>query len=299
MMKWLCKNKWYILIAVFITVFIMPFVINVSFKISAPLYFLEAEWQASDVLTFYGSILAGSLTVVGVFLSIRCSQHSYKEDARNRVRPYLAVSILSKKMKLRPLHPPDPPTDEDSSMNAKDCQETYEEFINDMFYIIVSNDGIAYQTELTEKQLFLKKKFGHGVINGSDGRKYETCGECSSHTLIVTNVGLGAAVNFTLQLGTPNEKDSYRVPRTLNIGETVHVNIYFENPISIKTREYTLSFRYHDINNEEYLQEFPVTISEENDSERQDSGKLLIGIDLAGVQERIDKKSKKDLKWKK
>lgn len=83
-------------LAIFFIVFIVaiPLLINFAFKVSAPIGILFAEWDAGNALAFYGVIVASFSTVVGVYLSIEYSQKNLQADTKNRVQPYLFLSVM-------------------------------------------------------------------------------------------------------------------------------------------------------------------------------------------------------------
>ena len=62
------KNKKIIILVSVILVVIVPIFINLSFKVYlAPLF--TAEWGAGDLLSYYGSLLGGIITLVGVVIN--------------------------------------------------------------------------------------------------------------------------------------------------------------------------------------------------------------------------------------
>ena len=81
------KNREIVLwtIAGFILVFVVPIIINECYKANSGYLTM---WTAADMLSYYGTILAASGAVIGVFLSIQYSQKQYKEDTRHRALPY-------------------------------------------------------------------------------------------------------------------------------------------------------------------------------------------------------------------
>lgn len=90
------KNREIVLwtIAGFILVFVVPIIINECYKANSGYLTM---WTAADMLSYYGTILAASGAVIGVFLSIQYSQKQYKEDTRHRALPYLTINKLGRK----------------------------------------------------------------------------------------------------------------------------------------------------------------------------------------------------------
>ena len=68
-------------------------IINLLFKMSFGISWLEAEWTAGDALTFFGTILAAITGIVGVYISIKKKKKDYQEDFKNRVLPYLNSNL--------------------------------------------------------------------------------------------------------------------------------------------------------------------------------------------------------------
>lgn len=67
MLKWIKKNIGLCLISCLVILFLligMPIIINMLFKFNSRICFLEAEWSASDALSYYGAILSFIGTVV-------------------------------------------------------------------------------------------------------------------------------------------------------------------------------------------------------------------------------------------
>ena len=102
MKEWISKHKRKLFISFFVFLFIIPLAINTFFKIKAPCAFFVAEWSAGDALSFYGTMLASVATIIGVYMSIRYAQKSYRDDIRNQVLPFFAVTQLRGKSHYDP-----------------------------------------------------------------------------------------------------------------------------------------------------------------------------------------------------
>ena len=61
------------------------------FKFNLGISFLQSEWDAGDALAFYGALLSGVLTVVGVFLTIRNENNKAKKDDSIKYKPILEL----------------------------------------------------------------------------------------------------------------------------------------------------------------------------------------------------------------
>lgn len=77
----------------------IPLGINILFKIDLGIDMLQSEWEAGDALSFYGAVLSGMLTVIGVFLTIRNENNKAKNDDFIKYKPILELNgmIFSQK----------------------------------------------------------------------------------------------------------------------------------------------------------------------------------------------------------
>lgn len=90
------KNKkilqWlYFFVVVFLL--IIPIFINLLFKIYINNFF-SAEWSAGDMLTFYGSILGGCLTLFGVIITLKHQEKDSLERDLIKYKPILDVESV-------------------------------------------------------------------------------------------------------------------------------------------------------------------------------------------------------------
>lgn len=90
-MKEKTKNIILIILSGIILVFLVPLLISVMFKFNFSISFLQSEWDAGDALAFYGALLSGALTVVGVFLTIRNENNKAKKDDSIKYKPILEL----------------------------------------------------------------------------------------------------------------------------------------------------------------------------------------------------------------
>lgn len=79
----------------FIAVFllIIPIFINLLFKIYIDNLF-SAEWSAGDMLSFYGSILGGCLTLFGVMITLKHQEKDSLERDLIKYKPILDVETI-------------------------------------------------------------------------------------------------------------------------------------------------------------------------------------------------------------
>ena len=90
------KNRviW-IVVAVFVLLLLTvggPILINELYKKNSGYMTI---WGAADVLSYYGMIIAAFLGVAGVYLTVYASTKQYREDARNRILPIIAVNVIT------------------------------------------------------------------------------------------------------------------------------------------------------------------------------------------------------------
>lgn len=87
------KNKKIIILVSFILVVIVPIFINLSFKVYlAPLF--TAEWGAGDLLSYYGSLLGGIITLVGVVMTLNYQTKQSEMDDLIKYKPILKVTSV-------------------------------------------------------------------------------------------------------------------------------------------------------------------------------------------------------------
>lgn len=65
------NNLWKLISCVFVALIIIPVLINTLYKIDIGIWFLQSEWKAGEMLSFYGAILSAVGTVLGVVYTIR------------------------------------------------------------------------------------------------------------------------------------------------------------------------------------------------------------------------------------
>lgn len=68
--KWIKNHKKMVAGIMVIIIVIVPFLINILFKYKAPIKLLEAEWDASDMLGYYGAVLGFLSTTLLSMLAI-------------------------------------------------------------------------------------------------------------------------------------------------------------------------------------------------------------------------------------
>ena len=86
------KQKIIILVSVILVV-IVPIFINLSFKVYlSPIF--AAEWEAGDLLSYYGSLLGGIITLVGVVMTLNYQTKQSERDDSIKYKPILKFSSV-------------------------------------------------------------------------------------------------------------------------------------------------------------------------------------------------------------
>lgn len=87
------KNKNIIIFISVILIVVIPFFINLSFKVYlAPL--LAAEWEAGDLLSYYGSLLGGVITLVGVVMTLKYQTKQSEADDAIKYKPIIKLASV-------------------------------------------------------------------------------------------------------------------------------------------------------------------------------------------------------------
>ena len=87
------KNKKIIILVSVILVVIVPIFINLSFKVYlAPLF--TAEWGAGDLLSYYGSLLGGIITLVGVVMTLNYQTKQSEADDAIKYKPIIKLASV-------------------------------------------------------------------------------------------------------------------------------------------------------------------------------------------------------------
>ncbi len=246
-------------ICLFFSVIIVPIIINECYKCKAPLYI--TKWEAADVLSFYGTILAASGAALGVFCTVRFSQRQYQEDKRHGVLPYLAVDIL-KRTCLNPCeNSPIQELNHTMSVLMANDAKKYCEFKYDKFYFIVQDQKIKRKTELSiEEEKAIQYKLA--ITKSSE------CGQILEDRYCyipheIRNTGKGCAIDLRASLSLENTQlTASTIPIQLYIGETLYIGILLDSHQS-PTGKYTFKLSYEDILGYRYVQSKTISIKKD------------------------------------
>lgn len=280
MKKVLLKHKKEIILLIVLGIFLIPCIIHVIFIIPAPLKFLDASWEAGDVLSFYGVLIGAVATVFGVYVSVDAAQENYRKDVINRSLPFMSVT----KLHVR--------TDQDQDISSKfDIQffssETgrkFEEYVISKLYYIIKNGNVEIFSNLTETQKELINNNGFVKVPVKNGVCVKTL-KLIYLPFEIENVGNGSATVFSVginNVSVPTDKRMFSLAQTLKVGQKFHVAIYCENPDSKNYGEYDVCISYYDILGNGYEQNYKFEISE--DKENRVSSRLI----MDGTQKQVD-----------
>lgn len=250
-------------IVLFVLLFfiIIPACINLAFKYDSGIIILQAEWDASDALSFYGGILAAGLGIYGVFLSIQYAQKNYRDDLKNQVLPYLVVTQLRGLSHYNALTDgPDIKTEVENSPRENETDDPlYEEYKLTKIYYIIEPNGIKNYIDLPLIYKPILEKEGalwETVANGCyilQKRPY------ISFPVEIENVGNGTAVYTRIGFNKKEDTPKYLPPIQLKPKETFYIHIFSALPLEHVYGEYILSIIYQDIYHNRYEQNFPFT----------------------------------------
>lgn len=261
-MKAFLKKYWKSLLIFFvIAIIIIPFLIHICFKINMPIKFLQAEWGAGDVLSFYGVLVGSVATVWGVYLSIQYSRSNYQEDVKNRVLPFIALTTLKARSNFNPF-------DITNIKKPISDHKAYEEYKVEKIYYVIEKGKITPKSGLTQAQEEKLKQGGWHWETNDSGLTQLVCLNLVTLPFELENVGNGAANRFRIGLNaqdTEEETWQYTTPMPLKVGETLYVHIYCENGVDSKGN-YILDLVYEDIYSNKYRQRYGIVIDNPNDT---------------------------------
>lgn len=79
-----------IIIIATVILFVIPLLINLSFKIGS-IRLLAAEWTAGDLLSFYGAVLGALITLIGLVVTLDYQSKQARKDDDVKYRPILKI----------------------------------------------------------------------------------------------------------------------------------------------------------------------------------------------------------------
>lgn len=262
MNAWLKKYWQWLLVAL---AFIVggPIIINELYKTGKGYITM---WSASDVLSYYGMILAAIGAAIGVFFSIKYSHAQYKEDKRRDVLPFFSINTLSQvkvDLFLKGLCE-EPSCDSEREQVERPEGIEYKEFLSDKFYFFVEEKGITFSTKMDDSH---REKFEID-IGAMDALLEHTPREKAFFIPhLLQNVGNGCAVNTLLSIKNENGSTVYSGTVSIPVGGGIYFGLYFENSEQL-IGKYRVAIAYQDIFGNLYVQSrmFSLEKHEEKDT---------------------------------
>lgn len=185
---------WVIIILIgLLVLFGVPILINELYKTGKGYLTM---WEAKDMLSYYGMIIAAGIGAAGVYFTVYISNKNYRVDARNRILPFIAINVINHKL-------PDPflegfdsegYVEQEASSVIMDSSSGVEQ--NRVFFVIDKKDAIRVAKSLSNEEM--QKIENTEVIwkRGNDGLMYIRPSDILSMPFIIENIGNGAAINF-------------------------------------------------------------------------------------------------------
>lgn len=277
-MKRISKYKLLIII-LFCLVLIGPVIINESYKVNKGYLTL---WNAADVLSYYGTIIASLIGIAGVYFTVCISNKNYRDDARSRILPYMTVTVLNIKL-------PDPflaelGTESYSDMgNNPIIMDSLSGKSHNHFYFVINSlaqvqvvDSLSDNEKESLKStevLWHREKDGKMCLHGTT---------VVSMPFILENIGNGAAKNLRMGFSHINNSPYFRPPITLKQNEEFFIHIFSEQDTNNIDGEYTFNIYYEDILGNQYEQLFPIEILAHDDT-------ICKSFDITGHQRLLQK----------
>ena len=276
------KNKrylWLILagVVLLLLTFGVPIIINELYKKNSGYMTI---WGAADVLGYYGMIVAALLGVAGVYLTVYVSNKNYREDARNRILPVVAINVVSQTQ-------PDPflkGFDEDYSE-----PQTHEELltrVNGWLFFILGKKNIAVLREVPDSDLITIAESEAIWKRGTkDERMYVRDSEIVCLPLEIENIGNGIATRLCVGVYKKGGKPHYETEITLRQNEKRKLFVFSRELFNEIKGQYILSVRYGDIADNRYEQIFPLELATD------ERGRRIKSIDLTGTPNMLERDS--------
>lgn len=221
-------------VIVIVAVFLIPFIIHFCFSINAPNDFWSAKWEAGDMLQYAGFIISAVIAIIGIGITIWCTQKQYHDDVLNGVLPYFSIEV--------------------SKQDIDHINESDSHYINSVF-VIVHNDRFQIKTKMDDKLSEIIKKAA--MYNKNIGAGIATMAPKNLKILFdVVNLGKGPAISFTVSVKDSRgvEIEDGSIPINIRQSERFPVclliNDYASNPNEI----FHISYRFYNIYGTQYNQ---------------------------------------------
>lgn len=216
-----------------VLVFIVPIFINHLYKSPAVIPWLAMSWEAKDVLSFYGSILGATATIIALVVTITFTRKTQKEEGRLSIKPVLESNWCHFGDKLSNISEDDKLIFIDYSSSGSVSSESIPEEIKnyflslDMYKRIDERDTTALLAKLVfeqAKKTYLQKHF---VV------LYE-----------IYNYGANNAVNVEFKIDSSNIMPRF----CISTNEPKRFVLLFNEDLLVdNVKDINISFEYTDI----------------------------------------------------
>lgn len=245
------KRKHVIVLSVFIVLILLlgivtPIVIHCLYNTEKNSAIWITKWSAGEILQYCGTIIAGILTIVGVFVSIMFAQNNYRDDLQKKVLPYFSPEVIKV-------------TKSELLRNSNENELHY----NNKIFYIVNNDKIVTTTKMDLNVRNTLTECGI-VKHNTEGNISITKGKNLLVAVSIENAGNGIAIGFNCLMKKQSEsiKSDYILPINIKTNEKFPIYIIFLDYKNLPDDEYYLSFEYSDIYHNNYYQKLPFIIKE-------------------------------------
>lgn len=263
MIDWIKKNMGQIIIGAVVLLLLIPLAINYLFVIGDTYPLISVKWNAGDVLGFYGAILAATGAIVGVYLSIQQAQKNYREDIKNRVLPYIAITQLKGKTTYNAFFDSLYEEEETSNegLDSLPAPEYKERKVNGIYFII-EEEKITSYLEMPERYSDLLLKSGTKRVKTAQGVIALKKNPYYTFPMEIENVGKGVALYLLIGFYRADDVPRHIPPIILKPGQTFYIHIFSALLKEKLSEKYTLNFTYQDIYKNKYSQIFPFEVKE-------------------------------------
>lgn len=234
-------KKWIeaIIVALF-AVFGGPIAINLYYKNNSGCITM---WDAADILSYYGAIIAAAGAAIGVYVSIMQAHKQYRDDKRRDVLPYFSINVLNR----QPINPVD--FEQDAKPSDTSEPAIYQEMPFNQNFFIFEDKEIRRTTKLAAEEDEIRKT--------DFSSKHGACGENYSQKkyipMEITNVGKGCAINTVISIkSTARNLEAESLPTSLSIGEKSYIGLIFIACGDI-SGSYDIAVQYNDIYGNIYI----------------------------------------------
>ena len=187
------SNYLYWGIMTILSIFVVPFAINLLYSKPAILPSFAMAWEANDVLAFYGSLLSATATIYALNRTIKFTRQSQRTERKLSIRPYLETKNIV-------------------------CEKAEDIPLNESTYICIDQDTIRLQIEFPQaaniRKVVAKKSKTTSAADKTQASLEEREYFKSYYTFIyqISNYGAGNAINVVLQINGKTGTCNFCIP---------------------------------------------------------------------------------------